>query len=509
MTRRWIFISILFIFLSAGFGGRAFPADTQEEPPLPEGLEKSQGKSEEPKLPEGLDTGSQNKPAEEEPSLPEGLEKSKGESGEPALPEGLDTGTKPSLPAPSARKGETHPKYDVKGFVESRFGVRTQRDPRERDVSIGEARSQIELEIPGNKMGFILTSDFLYDPVLDRHDVRLEEGTGAVDLRKATWVFTPAGFADLKAGRQILTWGTGDLIFINDLFPKDWNSFFIGRDEEYLKAPSDALKVSLFSRLANLDVAYTPRFDPDRFIDGRRVSFFNPQYGRRTGRDAVVETENMNDWFRDDELAVRLFKNIRGTEMAAYGYWGYWKSPAGFDPASGQSTFPALSVYGASLRGVVLKGIGNLEFGWYDSRDDRDGTDPTVRNGEIRFLAGYEQELGTDFTAGIQYYLEHILDHGALVKTLPPGVAEPDEYRHLLTLRLTKLLLNQNLTLSLFTFYSPSDDDAYLRPKVRYKLTDSWLVETGGNVFFGSEDRTFFAQFERNSNLYFALRYGF
>jgi hypothetical protein len=74
---------------------------------------------------------------------------------------------------------------------------------------------------------------------------------------------------DVKLGRQILTWGTGDLIFINDLFPKDWISFFIGRDTDYLKAPSDAIKVSLFGEQANLDIVYTPQFDSDRFIEGR------------------------------------------------------------------------------------------------------------------------------------------------------------------------------------------------------------------------------------------------
>ncbi len=74
----------------------------------------------------------------------------------------------------------------------------------------------------------------------------LDSGDGAFDLREASLVFSPSADTDVKVGRQILTWGTGDLVFINDLFPKDWVSFFIGRDVEYLKAPSDALKVSAF-----------------------------------------------------------------------------------------------------------------------------------------------------------------------------------------------------------------------------------------------------------------------
>jgi hypothetical protein len=36
----------------------------------------------------------------------------------------------------------------------------------------------------------------------------------------------------------------------------------VGRDNEYLKAPFDAIKVSLFGKWANLDIVYTPQFDP-------------------------------------------------------------------------------------------------------------------------------------------------------------------------------------------------------------------------------------------------------
>ncbi|MFW6133509.1 MAG: hypothetical protein ACOC8F_06390, partial [Planctomycetota bacterium] len=76
-------------------------------------------------------------------------------------------------------------------------------------------------------------------------------------------------------------------------------------------------------------------------------------------------------------------------------------------------------------------------------------------------------------------------------------------------LRLTKKLMNQNLILSLFTFYSPSDSDAYLRPKVTYKISDHWTVEAGGNVLFGAHDHTLFGQLRRNTNVYAALRYAF
>jgi hypothetical protein len=77
------------------------------------------------------------------------------------------------------------------------------------------------------------------------------------------------------------------------------------------------------------------------------------------------------------------------------------------------------------------------------------------------------------------------------------------------TVRLTKLLMNQNLKLGLFLFYSPTDDDAYLRPNANYKIDDYWTVEIGGNVFLGKRGDTFFGQFEDANNLYASVRYGF
>jgi len=391
---------------------------------------------------------------------------------------------------------------DLHGFVDARAGVRTQSDPQQDDDPLGEIRLQLDAQRASKIATLQVRADFLYDGVADETEVDLETGDGWLDLREANALVSTWSSVDLKAGRQILTWGTGDLLFINDLFPKDWVSFLIGRDEEYLKAPSDALLVSLFPGWANLDLAYTPRFDPDRFVDGERLSFFNPS-------ETTVDADRPDDWFTDDETAIRLSRNLAGYEVAAYGYRGFWKSPAGVDPPTGEATFPRLQTMGASARGQVADGIGNAEFGYYDSLDDRDGDDPFVRNRELRALLGYQRELAQDLTAGLQYYLEYMLDHEDYLATLADGQPAADEDRHVLTLRLTQQLLSQTLLLSLFTFYSPSDQDAYVRPMVAYKATDQWLLTAGANVFLGEERHTFFGQFEDNSNLYAGARYSF
>ena len=400
------------------------------------------------------------------------------------------------------------------GFVDGRAGYRTQNDPYEDERSLTELRLQLDALTYFDRGQLQLRGDLLYDDLADDLEkVDLENGDGFFDLRELNLLFTPVDWSDVKAGRQILTWGTGDLLFINDLFPKDWNSFLLGRDEEYLKAPSDALFASFFPDFATIDVAYTPRMDADRYIDGRRVSYWNPFAQRIAGRDAVMDAQRRDQWFRDDEIAVRIYRPVRDYEGALYAYHGFWKSPLGSDFSTGSAYFPRMSAYGASLKGSLGKALVNTELGYYDSREESTAGGQWVPKDEFRFLAGYEREIARNLMAGVQYYVEWMMDHDAYEAEYAAlfGTADTarDELRHVLTLRLTKMLMDQNLTLGLFTFYSPGDNDAYLRPNVAYKVNDRWTAFANGSFFFGENDYTFFGQFRYNSNVNLGVRCSF
>ena len=150
-----------------------------------------------------------------------------------------------------------------------------------------------------------------------------------------------------------------------------------------------------------------------------------------------------------------------------------------------------------------------MEAGYYNSQDDGDGTNSLIRNSETRFLVGFEREAARDLTLGLQWYVEHMLDYGAYENALSSGAKAKDENRHLLTSRLTWLTHSQNTEWSLFAFYSPTDQDLYIRPRVSYKIDDFWTAEAGSNIFAGKDKHTFFGQFRDNTNAYMALRYGF
>jgi len=396
---------------------------------------------------------------------------------------------------------------EIHGFAEAAVGGRVVNDPASPDdLLLNEARFRLDLAHYGNRADMLFKSDFLADGVMDEM---------LIDIRQALLILRAARWLDVRAGRQVLTWGTGDLVFLNDMFPRNWQSFFIGRDDEYLKEPSNSFRLTLYSAV-NFDLVWTPAFTPDQYITGERLSFFSPFTGgieSATTLGGPIEAENPDKTWENGEFAGRLYKTVAGWELAGYGYAGFWGRPVGVDTTS-QATngptlyYPGLAVAGGSLRGNVLGGIGNLEGAYYGSYDDKDGTDPLVPNSQTRGLAGYERELFANFNLGLQYFFEWQTDYDSLVANSPTPQWEQEEVRHLLTARLTQRLKQDTWTLSLFTYWSPNEEDGYTRPVVTHKWSDAVTVTLGGNFMWG-DDHTFFGQLENNNNVYLRLRYSF
>jgi len=387
----------------------------------------------------------------------------------------------------------------VHGFLEGAAGVRLTDSPTQpKDATLGEGRLQVELsqEGPADSRLFF-KADLVGDGVEERGDA---------DLREFYLDVSPAQVLDIRAGRQILTWGTGDLVFINDLFPKDFVSFFIGRSLEYLKVGSDAVKLSLYPGPFSLDLVAVPHFTPSEIPKGERLSFFNPFTNRIAVPGESLSMRKPAATPENTELALRLYRTFGSYEGALYGFRGFFKEPVGMDPAGGTLFYPGLSVYGTSVQGPLLGGVAGFEFGYYDSREDRPGRNPLIENPSLRYLVGYERELRTDFTVRAQYYLEQMLEYGAYKASLPPGAPEKKEVRHLLFLRLTRLLRYQTVELSFVGFYGPSDEDGMVNPQASCKITDRMSVALGANVFFGNEESTQFGQLEKDDNLYLRLR---
>lgn len=388
--------------------------------------------------------------------------------------------------------------YEIHGLLESRAGWRITEDKNQKANSITDLRLKTEIFRYFENFDAKFTGDVWFDGVTDSIEY---------ETREAWFFFRPSDFADLKIGRQVLTWGTGDIVFLNDLFPKDWQSFFTGRDDEYLKASSDSIKISCFTPVFDFDLIYNPVFQRDRFIDGTYISSWDDNEKRFTGKDDFKGFKKPDSYFCDDEIHLRIYKNINNYELAFYGYSGFFKSPSKTG-SDGKKEFTKMSSEGFSIRGNLGIGIANLEFAHYNSIEDTKGNNSSINNSELRYLAGYCFDIKKDFNINIQYYVEQILDYSEYKKSMA-GKNTHDQYRHLITCSMLRSLMNQNLKLMFSGYYSPSDEDCYLKPKISYQYSDIILLETGMNIFAGREKKSFFTRFENNSNIYFSVSAAF
>jgi hypothetical protein len=342
-------------------------------------------------------------------------------------------------------------------------------------------------------------SDFYHD--------RVEEDFN-VDFREGYIDFSDDKFG-IRLGRQIFTWGVGDLLFINDVFPKDWEAFYSGRPLEYLKQGVDAGKFNLYTDFASLEFIVIPHFTPDNMPSAGRFFFFDP-YPNIMNR----EVKKPKTTFGNTEYALRIYRSLGGADITAYAYKGFYRAQAmradNFtSPAAISHFYAELGVYGASLQESALGGVVNAEYGYYDSMDDRNGKSPGIENSQSKFLIGYQKAFPSDFTVGLQYYGELMHQYSQYEDNLPSAFARKDQLHQYIASRLTKLLKYQTLKISLSSFYSPDDKDFLIMPEASYNFTDNLLVMLGANIFGGIDNNTALGQHNKNDNVYITVRYSF
>ena len=265
---------------------------------------------------------------------------------------------------------------DIHGFVQGNYAARvTGDDPVDQngsDYLLSEERLQLELSerSKDGSASFFIKSDFFRDGVAKKDDMETREG----------YINYTKDQIDLRVGRQIITWGTGDLMFINDVFPKDYGAFFSGRPMEYLKAPVDGAKVEITTDAISAEIVAIPTFEANRLPASDRFYLYNP-FPSVTS----MQTESPGSRVGDTELAARLFRYIGSTDVSLYAYKGFYRMPgmrvdSMTNPTTLTYIYTELTVYGGSITGNIFGGVGNIEGGYYDSVKDRAGDDPTIEN---------------------------------------------------------------------------------------------------------------------------------
>ena len=153
------------------------------------------------------------------------------------------------------------------GFLQGNYSVDTaESNPDGGDFKWAEERVQLRLDAAKEPFRLFIKTDAFYDHIDEKAQIELREGY--IDYIEKKW--------DLRAGRQIITWGLGDLIFINDVFPKDYEAFFSGRPMEYMKKGVDGVKIGYYPSFASFELITIPIFEPNNYPNAKRFYMFDP-----------------------------------------------------------------------------------------------------------------------------------------------------------------------------------------------------------------------------------------
>lgn len=382
----------------------------------------------------------------------------------------------------------------VSGFLQQNTAANTvEANPDGRHYKWLEERAQLKLDASSGGMRLLAKGDFAYDHLGRGESSELREGYA--DYTADNW--------DLRVGRQVVTWGLGDLVFVNDVFPKDHEALFSGRPLEYLKRGVDAVKLGAYPGFVSFELV-AARFRESRVPDAGRFHLFDPMAGV-TNRGTEKPDRG--------EAGLRIYRDVAGYDAAVYLYRGFYRTPSMRPDSATAPTkitffFPELSVYGASLSGRAAAGVLGLEAAYYDLRQDRSGIDFMVPNSQTRLLASYQFQPLEDLSLSAQYYAEYMHDHAAYQVTLPVGFPVEKRWSHTVTLRATQLFRHQTLRLSVFVLRNTSYGDYFVNPELRYSFTDKVWGAIGANLFGGKPSGPF-GQLSRDDNAYVQVRYEF
>lgn len=375
----------------------------------------------------------------------------------------------------------------LNAFFEIGMGNRFHRDPALlQAATMRDTRLNISWQKALDRISMSPEVELVHDAVTKKFTLNVRELSASLATFEK---------ADIKIGRQILTWGVGDYLFLNDLFPKDFQSFFNGRDDRYLKAPSDAIKFSYFHTLLTLDVIYSPRFEPDNYINGEYFSFYQPAINGNTSTSPHVQLPNGGEW------STRISTQLGRSDIALYASQGFARSPLSTD-MQGAPAHHKMKSIGLSV--VVPSSVGLLkaEYSYYSiPRGQALISHPP---NESRWLFGIDTEIATSLVLNLQLYTEQFHNkqpHEA------NNVAVSN--RWLLTTGLNYTTPRQYWSFKAFHFYSIEDNDGYLRLSSSYKFNDTTSITTGINYFYGKKPTTSFNQFEKASNAYVRMRWYF
>lgn len=357
----------------------------------------------------------------------------------------------------------------VSGFTQGKLGYFLDNNNQSSHASAQHGLLRLEALLDQSFYHVSVKTDSTYDVIANKWHNDVREMNINIDFANVEHpIISQSLLANMSIniGRQSLSWGLGDFVFINDLFAKDWQSFFNGDDLQYLKKTSDAIKLSYFMDAVSVDIVYLPTTTTDELVQ--------PLNG--------IITPNHSS------LHSRLYFSHQQSDYALYASDTWTNVPM---LINGRMEYLAQKSIGASMITPLASGLLKTEIAQYWQTSSQ-GSELKQR----RLLVGFEWELLPRLAIATQAYIER------------DDTYFEQHNRQLLTTQFTYTSTDATWTNQIMAFYSPNHHDNYLRATSTYRHNDDISITAGLNNLDGKPN-SFFGSLSNIDNAYLRFTYYF
>lgn len=379
----------------------------------------------------------------------------------------------------------------LNGFVDSYHALQA-----EYPHKIMSSRTRLRLEMRAN-----YGEASLFSSVNLAYNSLIKDQSGAF-LREA--YFDYAGkYLEVKAGRQIITWGVADGLRLTDLIsPMDYTEF-MANDYDDIRVPVNAINLKYPGESFSAELVFVPV--PEYFVMPSGED--NPWTMPVPAGVSMDLSGTPEKRLKNSEVGGRLRFFLENLDFSLTALRTFNKSPitvAGFDPVAKSAVikgvYEPMNVVGGDVSipagELVIRGEVAAYFG--EPIALKNSMDYWHRS-SFNALIGIDWYAGDNWTIMAQYMHKVIMDYQSVLGT--------EQNTSMITARISKELLNNTLKLSVYGMFDVDNVGFYVRPAADYLLNDQITISLGGDWLGGR--RGTFKTYKKNTQIWVKGKYFF
>ncbi len=392
---------------------------------------------------------------------------------------------------------ENKTKLDFTGFVDSYHAVRS-KSPYDFMSSRTRFRGELKM-LQGNS--YFFTS---FNAV---HNSILKSQTG-IELREAFFEYSAKSW-DIKAGRQIISWGVADGMRITNIISAMDMTEFLAQDYDDIIMPVNAIRFRWIKPKMNFEIIIVPipTFSIIPYETENPWSVF-PTNGK------TVFDINMDNkpelTLENSEYGARFSFFLSGIDFSISALHTWNKMPVFIRSMSPNfdTVFVKANYYNLDMLGLdfsvpkgqfVFRGEGAYYIGEYHEPNEQNINLFPIKKNTLNWLIGIDWYPGNDWTITVQYSHKFIANYLDLLMA--------NENTVFSTAGITKKLFRSTLTLSTFAYVDFTNGGFFDRSSIDYALSDEIHLLIGYDWFYG--DKGMFGLYKDNSEYWFKAKYNF